>query len=108
ASAPSNAIVPASSGLSPLAIMTTSLPGATLGALYSTQLQASGGGTTYRWKKLGLLPKGLRLRANGVLSGTPNPKVLAPGMYAITVEVLSRVSGQPVQTATAVLTLTIS
>jgi len=108
ASASSNAVVPVSAGPSPLVISTTSLPGATLGVAYSTQLQASGGSGTYRWKKVGALPRGFRLSAHGILSGTPNPKLLAAGLYAVTVEVTSKTKGYPLQTATAVLTLTIS
>jgi hypothetical protein len=89
-------------------ITTPSLPDATLGALYSTPLSASGGGVTHHWRKIGLLPRGLRLTGAGILTGIPNPRMLGPGMYAITVEVLSKTRGYPIQTATEVLTLTIS
>jgi len=62
----------------------------------------------YRWRKAGALPKGFRLHSNGTLSGRPNAKSLAAGMYAITVEVMTkRTKGSPAQTAEATLTLTI-
>jgi hypothetical protein len=106
ASGPSNAVVPTSSAPGPLAIMTTSLPDATRGVAYSVQLQATGGTTPYKWKKVGALPKGLRLHPDGILSGTPSPKALGAGMYAITVQVTSkRTKASPAQTATTTLTL---
>jgi hypothetical protein len=109
ASASSNAIVPISSAPLPLVISTSSpLPDAALGSLYSTQLYSAGGGATCRWRKIGALPRGLRLTGSGILTGIPNARVLSPGMYAITVEVISRTRGYPVQIATAVLTLTIT
>ena len=108
ASAPSNAVVPVSSVPSSLTITTTSLLGATRGVFYSAQLQASGGTTPYKWKKVGTLPKGLKLHSNGILAGTPSLKRLSAGMYAITVEVISKSKGHPVQTTTQVLTLTLS
>jgi len=106
ASAPSNAVVPTSSAPGPLAIATTSLPDATRGVANAVQLQASGGTTPYRWKKVGTLPKGLSLHANGILSGTPSVKALGAGMYAVTVRVTSkRTKVNPAQTATTTLTL---
>ncbi len=108
ASASSNAVVPLSSAAGPLTITTTALPDATRGVSYSTPLQASGGTTPYRWRKVGALPKGFRLHSNGTLSGRPNAKSLAAGMYAITVEVMTkRTKAGPAQTAEATLTLTI-
>jgi IPT/TIG domain/Fibronectin type III domain len=108
ASGTSNAVVPVSSGPGPLAITTATLPDATRGMSYRTALQASGGATPYRWRKVGDLPKGFKLRSNGTLSGKPNAKRLAPGMYAITVEVMTRhTKAGPSQTAEATLTLTV-
>jgi hypothetical protein len=108
ASGPSNAVVPVSSRAGPLVITTTTLPDATRGISYSTQLQASGGTTPYRWRKVGVLPKGFRLHANGTLTGRPNTKALGSGMYAITVEVMTKhTKTSPAQTAEVTLTLTI-
>ena len=108
ASAPSNAVVPVSSGTGPLAITTTGLPDATRGISFSTQLQASGGTTSYRWRKVGALPKGFRLHPDGVLSGRPNARTLSSGLYAITVEVMTKhTRTSPAQTAETTLTLTV-
>ena len=108
ASASSNAVVPSSSSPGPLAIITASIPAATRGSSYSTLLQAAGGTAPYRWRKVGLLPKGFRLRSNGALSGRPSARTLAAGMYAITVEVMTkRTPTSPAQTAEATLTLTV-
>ena len=67
---------------SPLTVTTTSLPAATIGTAYTTQLTASGGtpsggtgGTpTYLWtlsSSSSPLPVGLQLSGSGVISGTP-------------------------------------
>src|SRR5262249_43316775 len=57
---------------SAITITTLSLPDASLGVSYSTQLTATGGGTPYTWVlSAGTLPTGLSLAANGLLSGTP-------------------------------------
>ncbi len=56
----------------PLAISTTTLPGATVGAVYSQTLAASGGTTPYKWSvSSGSLPAGLTLATTGVISGAP-------------------------------------
>jgi len=108
ASAPSNAVVPTSSAPGQLLITTTSLPDATRGVAYGTQLQATGGTMPYRWKKVGTLPKGLKLSPAGILSGTPTLKALGAGMYSITVQVMTkRTKANPAQTATQTLTLNI-
>lgn len=57
-----------------LAIVTTSpLPGASQGAAYNFQFQASGGATPYSWSVASgsSLPAGLTLTSAGVLAGTP-------------------------------------
>ncbi len=56
-----------------LAIVTSSLPAATLGATYSPfALQATGGAPPYTWSVTGgALPGGMAMSAEGVLSGTP-------------------------------------
>jgi hypothetical protein len=108
ASGPSNSVVPVSSSPGSLAIITTTLPDATRGIPYSTPLQASGGTTPYRWRKVGALPKGFKLHSDGTLSGKPNAKTLGSGMYAITVEVKTKhTKTSPAQTAQVTLTLTV-
>jgi hypothetical protein len=59
---------------SPLQISGTSLPLATIGVAYDTQLAASGGQTPYTWSlALGSapLPSGLSMNTNGLISGMP-------------------------------------
>ena len=54
-----------------LAITSTSLPGATAGTNYSTNLSATGGVTPYNWTiSVGSLPTGMNLSGN-TISGTP-------------------------------------
>jgi hypothetical protein len=54
-----------------LHITTTSLPEVTPGTHYSKQLEATGGVTPYKWKRVeGRLPVGLKLSSTGLLSGT--------------------------------------
>ncbi len=67
-----------------LSITTSGLPGAMVGAAYSTTLSASGGSGTKTWTvAAGSLPAGLSLSANGVVSGTPT----APGTASFTAKV---------------------
>ena len=69
----------------PLVITTASLPDATVNAVYSLQVEASGGLTPYSWSVTGgALPAGLSLSSDGVLSGTPT----ATGAYSVTVQVM--------------------
>ena len=107
-SATSNSVVPVSFALPAFQIATPSLPDATRGAPYRVTLQALGGARPYRWKALGGLPPGFRLRPNGVLSGKPTVRRTPPGLYALTIEVRTKPSKtSPVQTTTQVLTLSI-
>jgi len=56
----------------PMTINTSSLPGGTVGWLYSQTFAASGGAPPYSWTVAsGSLPAGLSLSSTGVLSGTP-------------------------------------
>jgi hypothetical protein len=67
-----------------LSITTSGLPGATVGAAYSTTLSASGGSGTKTWTvAAGSLPAGLSLSSGGVLSGTPS----SPGTASFTAKV---------------------
>ncbi len=56
-----------------LKLVTTTLPGGSVGTAYSATMQASGGVTPYTWSiSSGSLPAGLTLNAmTGVISGTP-------------------------------------
>ena len=90
-------------GTQPLAITTTSVPGATQGNAYSTQLQATGGAAPYAWSvTAGALPTGLALSSGGVLSGTPAHS----GTFDFTVQVTD--ASQPVQSDTKALTLQVT
>ena len=86
-----------------LAIVTSSLPPATVGVLYSQTLQAAGGVLPYAWGLAsGALPAGLTLSLSGVISGTP----LAAGTSSFTVRVTD--TSAPMQTATLLLVITVN
>jgi len=88
---------------SPLRILTTSLPRGTIGVLYGTTLQASGGVQPYTWTRIaGLLPIGLTLNRNGTIGGTP----VANGTWGFTVQVAD--SGSPQQHITSTLSITVA
>jgi hypothetical protein len=84
----------------PLAITTTSLPGATLGVAYSATLSASGGKAPYTWAITTGLPPGLGGTSSGIISGTPT----AAGTFNPTVQVSDAAS----TTASKALSLTVS
>lgn len=65
--------------LPPLAVTTSSLPGAEVGAPYTVSLSGSGGASPYSWKAGGSLPAGLTLGSTGELSGVPQ----AAGQLAV-------------------------
>jgi hypothetical protein len=93
-----------------LSIVTSSLPGGTVGSHYSATLTASGGDPPYHWKLVpgSKLPSGLKLGATtGTISGTPKRTSTTS---TFTVEVQDMKSKKPpVQnTATATFTITIS
>ena len=80
---------PAPPGSSPLAILTTSVPGGTSGTAYSTTLAATGGTSPYGWSVSGgALPPGLGMTPTGVISGTPT----AAGTYSFSVRVVDAVN----------------
>jgi uncharacterized protein YjdB len=67
-------------------IGTTTLPGGTQGAAYSTTLSATGGTGTFTWAVVaGGLPGGITLGEDGTLSGTPTES----GTFNFTVEAAS-------------------
>ena len=83
---------------------TTSLAEAKRGTPYTAELKASGGIPPYKWKKVGKLPKGLKLNGKtGMITGTPSLK-LAAGSYSIGVTVSdSKKKGKDSATATLML-----
>jgi hypothetical protein len=92
------------SATSSLHITTTSLPAAHKGVAYATKLAAAGGNKPYRWTKTsGTLPKGLKLKSNGKIIGTPGQSAVT-SMF--TVKVMD--GSHPRQSATATFTITVS
>jgi hypothetical protein len=79
-----------------LVVTTTALAPARLGALYSVQLTAVGGGTSV---SDGALPAGLTLSSSGLLSGTPT----TAGSFTFTVKV-----ADPARSGTQQLTLVVA
>ncbi len=69
-----------SAGCAPITLSPASLPNGVTGALYTQTISVSGGGT-YNFTRVGALPPGLTLAANGNLSGTPT----AAGRFEFTV-----------------------
>ena len=100
ASAASNPVTPAAA----LRVTTTSpLPAATVGIAYTTRLTASGGTTPYTWSLAtgSSMPAGLRLHADGTITGTPT----TAGTRSVTVTVTD--AATPARTATRVLTVVV-
>ncbi len=89
---------------SSLAVTTTSLPGGTVGAAYSSAVAASGGSTPYTYSA-GNLPSGLSINSGtGTITGTPAQNSV--GMWSATVKVTD--SSKPSsQSATASLSIKI-
>ncbi len=82
-----------------LAVTTTSLGSASVGAAYSATLAATGGVPPYTWS-VSSLPAGVTMSTSGVFGGTPT----AAGSYSFTVTVTDSKGS----TATASLSLTVS
>jgi hypothetical protein len=88
-------------GAGALAITTSQVPPASVGAPYQTVLTASGGGGVYSWTlTTGTLPAGLALASDGIVSGTPS----TVGDDPVTVQV----TDQNALTATAPLDFEVS
>lgn len=83
-----------------LAIITTALPAASVGAAYSQTLAASGGAPPYTWNLYSgsivasVLPPGLSLSPTGAISGTPT----TAGNYGPTVRVVDATGHEAYQT----------
>src|SRR5580658_5341875 len=72
----------------------STLPAGTVGTLYSQMLSATGGSPPYAWFLVsGLLPNGLNLAANGLISGTPT----ITGTSSFTLQVSDSVSSAVTQ-----------
>jgi hypothetical protein len=86
-----------------LKITTTALPDGQTGVAYNQPLVATGGTTAYSWSlSQGLLPPGLALSTDGIISGQPTQA----GSYPFTVQVTDKSS--PMQSATTALNILIS
>jgi Putative Ig domain len=86
-----------------LVVTSGSLPQGQVGTTYSAALAASGGTSPYSWQLTGgTLPAGLSLSRSGTLSGSPST---AASNASLTFKVTD--SGNPAQSATVTLTLTI-
>ncbi len=84
----------------PISVATSTLPAASVGVSYSTQLAAGGGTGSATWSvPSGMLPPGLSLSPDGVLSGVPT----TVGSYPVSVAVTDGYSS-----ATATLTLVVA
>ncbi|HLG15278.1 MAG TPA: putative Ig domain-containing protein [Blastocatellia bacterium] len=84
-------IYPGSGGGSALTVVTASLPGGTVGTVYSQPLTASGGSGSYSWSLAsgsGPLPTGMTLSSGGLISGTPSGQ----GTFNFTVQVTDTAS----------------
>ena len=88
------------------AVDTSSLPGATVGGLYTQTLTAVFGTAPYSWSLVpgqGVLPPGMVLNAGtGVISGTPS----TTGVYAFSVQVTD--SAKPNQSASQQLSISVA
>jgi mono/diheme cytochrome c family protein len=85
----------------PLAISTSTLPGAFVGSAYSQTLAATGGKTPYTWSRsAGTLPTGLAISSSGVISGTPS----ATGTFSFTVKVTDSAAASITKSLSIVVT----
>ena len=93
-----------STASTPLSVSTSSLPSGQVGKTYSVTLTAAGGTAPYHWTLAsGPLPAGLALAAGGAITGTPST---AANASAVALKVTD--SGNPVQSSTRTLSLTIA
>ena len=84
-------------------VVTTSLPGGTVGQTYSASLSASGGSAPYSWSvSAGNLPPGISLASSGTLSGTPT----SSGTFNFTVKATS--SGKNAESDTQALSVVVA
>jgi hypothetical protein len=89
--------------LSPLQIVTTALPAATVNSAYTASLGASGGVQPYTWSMgSGNLPTGVSLNGSGTIAGT----AANTGVFNLTLKLTD--SSKPAQTAAASLRLQVN
>jgi Putative Ig domain len=88
-------------GQGPVSIVDDSLPALNTGEVFHVTLQAKGGAPPYEWTSVDDLPAGIRLSADGLLSGRP----VKAGPVDFTVRVAD--SSHPAQTATKAFHATI-
>jgi hypothetical protein len=87
-----------------LTVVSSALPGGTVGTSYSATLSASGGTPPYSWAiASGSLPSGLTLSTGGVITGTPS----TTGSSSFTVQVTDSTT-PTAQTATRALSISVS
>ncbi|HYE76474.1 MAG TPA: putative Ig domain-containing protein, partial [bacterium] len=98
---PTNAAQPVCDAPGPQ-ITTTALPGGTVDAPYSFQLEATGGDGALTWTADGLAGSGLTLSTSGLIGGAP----LTPGPLAVTVTVTD--SCESPQTDTETFTIDVA
>jgi hypothetical protein len=94
--------------VAPLAITTSSLPGATRGIAIAEgdpayQLHTTGGVGKVVWKKSGPWPAGLHLESSGFVYGTPST-LLSPGLHTLGVEAVDQL---PLGTLTTGMAVTL-
>jgi hypothetical protein len=90
-------------------ITTASLPTALLGHPYLAQLTPSGGTPPVKWKKIGKLPKGLKLNAKtGTITGVPKTTGTVP--FGVQASYKAKANGQPVvkHTTSKLLSITVT
>ncbi len=96
--------------MSPLKILTESLPDGVIGQSYSTTLTATGGSGAYTWSLdyySNPLPPGLILSSNGIISGTPEEEETSyPHFYTFMAQVTD--TSNPPQTVTRELTIQVA
>jgi hypothetical protein len=94
---------PAPAPVSPLVVLTQSLPAAHIALPYVQALQAVGGTPPYSWSIVaGALPTGITLASSGLISGTPT----TGGVHSFTVQVLD--GATPAATTTRALQLSVT
>jgi hypothetical protein len=87
-------------------VVTASLPSARLNVAYFTRLTAAAGTAPYKWKKIGALPKGLKLGAKtGVISGVPKK---AAGTFTFKVRVTDAKKPKPARVAEKTFTIRVT